>query len=497
MKTISGRLLVITVLLLAVVSGGVGILYSGASRRLYIKEQCRMLEEVYTRLLEQDIRELCEEENRIKGIAGEDELEEQSGSFFEPYENNNLRFRIRGAEFELLYASNKLLQSGGNSLSPEQVAQNISRYEENAEARYEKNAGGRVVLRGLHEQNGSRYYIMVTQSSYVIDRSTAYARRVLFLVVGIMLLLGSVFVRFLARSIGRPVEDAARVARKIADKDFSERADEATRYRELNELGRGINEMSGQLQRYIHDLETYNQILKQDNQRRAELEQHRKRFVDNVAHELKTPLAIISGQVEMLSAAQDAQKRQRYCSTALEEISRMSDMVSSMLQIFSVEEGLERLPMEPLELGAAAEAVFQDFAPLFAGKQIRASFQKETDGIVTGNPENLRRAVSNFLMNAYRYTPRGGAVRGSVSRNGRYIIFSVYNDGQKIVEKDMDKIWNSFYQGSRAGRENEEGTGLGLYIVKSIVSQHGGVCGAENRENGVEFWFGIPADAQE
>ena len=98
--------------------------------------------------------------------------------------------------------------------------------------------------------------------------------------------------------------------------------------------------------------------------------------------------------------------------------------------------------------------------------------------MILGNKENLRRAMNNFLMNAYRYAPKGSHVNVSVAESGNYIIFSVYNDGSQISEKDMERLWDSFYQGSES---SGQGTGLGLYIVKSIVAQHGGVCGAEKR----------------
>lgn len=493
MKTISGRLLVILVLLLTAVSGGVGILYSGVSRHLFIREQCKMIDEVYELLLQEDIPALCEKENRIKEMASEDEWEEQSDSLLESYENRNLRFRIRDGEFKLLYATNKLSQTGVNTLDEEQTRRRMERYRENARAEYEdRETGGRVVLRGIRVQGGDTFYIQIIQSSFVINRSTAYARRVLFLVIALFLIFGTVCVRMLSREIGRSVGNVARVAQKIADKDFSEKASEATKYRELNELGASVNEMSDQIQSYVRDLETYNRLLQQDNQRRAELEQHRKRFVNNVSHELKTPLAIMSGQLELLSMAQDAEKRQQYCGSAMEEVQRMSDMVSSMLQIFSVEEGLELFPMEHMDLAAVAEAAFRDFLPLFEKRGLRAEYTQTPDCFVNGNPENLRRAVGNFLMNAYRYAPEGSHVRVAVSLNGRYVLFSVYNDGERIDRKDVDRIWDSFYQGETIGREHDEGTGLGLYIVKSIVSQHGGVCGLENREHGVEFWFGIP-----
>lgn len=487
------------VLLLTVVSGCTGIVYSYGSRTLYISEQCRTLEDVYALLLEENIPELCEKENSMKDEAAEDEWEEVSGSFFEEYENTNLRFRIRDENFELLYATNKTAQARNSSAGSGDVSRTTQRYTENPSAVYDPEvAGGRVVLRGKHVWEGQTYYIIITESTALINRSTAYAQRVLLLVIAAFLGVGAVSVRFVSRGIGRPVEEAARVARKIASKDFSERMEEKTKFRELNELGDSINLMSGQLQNYIQDLEKFNSLLKQDNERRAEMEHYRKNFVNNVSHELKTPLAIISGQIELLPLIGDSQKREGYCASVMEEIRRMSDMINSMLQIFAVEQGLEAAPMELLDLAETARDALREFRALFWRKQIEAEFA--ADGAVSkvcGNAENLRRAMNNFLMNAYRYTPEKGSIRIQMQESGHYVIFSVYNDGQQIAEKDIDKIWDSFYQGSVDGSgSGMQGTGLGLYIVKSIVTQHGGVCGVENKENGVEFWFGIPRAAE-
>ncbi len=493
MSTISRRLFVQIVLLLTLVSGGVGILYAYGTRSLYISEQCRVLDEVYELIQQEDISELCRSENKLKDKAGEDEWEELSPGLLERYENDNLRFRIRDENFTLIYATNKTALAKGNNMNQEYNLQKMQRYSENPKAVYEHIGGvGRVVLRGKHVWEGMTYYIIITESTSLINRSTAYAQRVLILVIAAFLIFGAISVRTLSRGIGKPVEEAARIARKIANKDFSEGVEVTAKYKELNELGDSINMMSQQIQNYIQDLETFNCLLQQDNVRRAELEQHRKRFVNNVSHELKTPLAIISGQVEFLPMISDAQKREEYCASVMEEIRRMSDMINSMLQIFSVEQGLEDVPMQRISLGTIAENVLKDFQTLFAKKQIQTELTADGTFEVQGNEENIRRAMNNYLMNAYRYAPRKSCVKVSVAENGEYIIYSVYNDGQQIEEKDLGKIWDSFYQGNAiSSGSGVQGTGLGLYIVKSIVAQHGGVCGVENKENGVEFWFGI------
>ena len=243
------------VLLLTVISGGAGILYAYGARALYISEQKKTLEEVYGLLLQENIAELCERENRLKDEAAEDEWEELSGGLLEEYENSNLRFRIRDENYELLYATNKTAQVRSKESAATQNARLMKLYSEQPKAEYDdKVSGGRVVLRGKHVWDEETYYILITESAAQINRSTEYAQRVLLLVLMAFLVLGAFLVRIISRGIGLPVEQAARAARKIASKDFSERVEKTTKYRELNELSDSINLMSQQIQNYTRDL---------------------------------------------------------------------------------------------------------------------------------------------------------------------------------------------------------------------------------------------------
>ena len=493
MKTISGRLFLTLILLLSVITGGAGILYSVTTRNMYLNEQCKAVEQAYEEIRRQNIELLCKSGNQRKERAEEDELKEQSGDGLVPYENDNMRFRIRGERFELLYATSKLAQTNG-SMDPQQREQWMQKYQEDASAVYEDTGEtGRVVLRGKCIQHGRTYYIMITESTSLIDRTTQSVKQVLVLVIVLLLIFGAFVVRWLSQSIGRPVANAVRVAGKIANKDFSERLEEKTSYQELDELGGSINEMSSQIQSYIQDLEAYNRMLEQDNERRIELEKHRKQFVNNVSHELKTPLAIISSQAELIPMIRDEGKRQEYCDSVMDETRKMSQMIQSMLQIFAVEQGLEDVPMVPVDLAKAAEETTAEFHGAFEKKRFQVLQEIQKDCVVIGNAENIRRAMSNFLMNAWRYAPEYGKINISVKKEKGNAVFTVYNQGQPIEEKDRNRIWDSFYQGSSSeAGSHQEGTGLGLYIVKSIVSQHGGLCSVENKEGGVEFGFHIP-----
>ena len=129
MKTISGRLFLTLILLLSVITGGAGILYSVTTRNMYLNEQCKAVEQAYEEIRRQNIELLCKSGNQRKERAEEDELKEQSGDGLVPYENDNMRFRIRGERFELLYATSKLAQTNG-SMDPQQREQWMQKYQE-------------------------------------------------------------------------------------------------------------------------------------------------------------------------------------------------------------------------------------------------------------------------------------------------------------------------------------------------------------------------------
>ncbi|HIR27388.1 MAG TPA: HAMP domain-containing histidine kinase [Candidatus Choladousia intestinigallinarum] len=494
MKTIRVKLFFSVILLLTVAVCGIGLLYTVCNRELYIAGQCDYVDEAYQELVKQDLEELCRIGNQQKEVAAEEENPPAADRFLEGYENENLRFRIRDSSFSLLYDTYKSAAAREENYTQEEKNFRIKRYQENDTASYEKvNGNGRIMLRSRVEQNGKTYYVMILESTLLIDESISYANRVLVLVLLLFISIGGLAVNFLAKRISRPVTEVSRIARMIAGQDFSERASVKTGYRELDELGTSVNLMSSQLQKSIEDMKNYNEMLQKEIARRTELENHRKQFVNNVSHELKTPLAIISSQMEMIPLIRDEKKRQEYCGSVVEEVNRMNQMLHSMLTIFSAEQGIEDMAMEEVNVSRIAAKELEDFGPLFARRKLILSAEIQKERKAWGNGELLRRAVDNYLMNASRHTVSGGSVQVSLSQEGEKLRFSVYNDGEKISLKDQSKIWDSFYQGSVLdGKSQGEGTGLGLYIVKSVVAQHDGRCGVENREKGVEFWFEIP-----
>ena len=167
----------------------------------------------------------------------------------------------------------------------------------------------------------------------------------------------------------------------------------------------------------------------------------------------------------------------------------MSDMIQSLLKISETGHELERLECREVDLSEVTEYLILKYDALFRQKNIKRICRMEQGCQVLADRNSIEKAMSNYMLNAFRHAAAGEKILISVERQEKQVYFRVYNDGAGIGQEDMDHIWESYYQG-----ENQENhTGLGLYIVKTIVLLHGGKYGVINREKGVEFWFSLPA----
>jgi signal transduction histidine kinase len=226
------------------------------------------------------------------------------------------------------------------------------------------------------------------------------------------------------------------------------------------------------------------------------LAQVQKEFVANVSHELKTPLAVISGQVEMLQSMGDQIDREYYFSSIREEIDKMSDMVGNLLNITSMERHLQEMEKSEVSLSDLVEYMVLKYEAMFSQNGIRLQTELERDCIVWGNQMYLEQALNNYIMNAFQHTAQGKMIGIRLVREQKSAAVYVYNEGPQIQTEEMERIWNDFYTAPEGRRYQNnrkmENAGLGLYLVKKIIEQHEGECGVKNVERGVEFWFCIP-----
>jgi signal transduction histidine kinase len=291
------------------------------------------------------------------------------------------------------------------------------------------------------------------------------------LVIGVVSGIFSVIVgSFLAKRIARPVTKTAYIATQISRGNYDIRFESETSTRELNELVSAINHLSGAL---------------------SEQENLRRRLTTDVAHELRTPLTAVGSHLEamILGLWEITPERLRSCH---EEIVRLGNLVSDLERLAKVEGDNLKLNKSRVDLLEIVRA---------AGENLKAEATKKNQALlilgessfVDADRDRLIQVVVNLLSNAIKYTPPGGQIRLEVADSDDSGIIRVRDTGIGIAESELPLIFERFYRTDKSRNRKTGGAGIGLAIVKSIVTAHGGEIAVDSDpEQGSCFAVSIP-----
>jgi len=218
-------------------------------------------------------------------------------------------------------------------------------------------------------------------------------------------------------------------------------------------------------------------------------EQNRRQMTSNIAHELKTPLAVIHSYAEGLKEQIAPEKREKYLDVILSESERTDAMVLELLDLSRLEAGKVKLSRDDFSLISLTKSVFEKLEMAVQTKQLQIEFSFPDDFTITADETRIAQVVENFATNAVKYTPAGGHVLVKIQTGRSGTTFSIENDSTPFSQEALTKVWDSFYRTDEA--RSGGGTGLGLAIAKNIVELHGGKCSVRNTKTGVEFSFTI------
>lgn len=359
--------------------------------------------------------------------------------------------------------------------------------ENNLPVYYEhENNRAKITLRRIcHTQNTS-YYIYIQESLQNIESIFFYTNQFLVLILIIYIFVCMISLFFAMRQITKSVYKLTDVVKRFADKDYSVRFEDPIPSDEIGSLANNFNNMADIIQSNFYSIDNYNFLLKEDLNHLKEYENLRRKFVRNTTHELKTPLAIISSNVEMMSYTKDENKRKYYYDSVMEEIQKMSSLITSFLKYSSNESQTLQASFENINLSEAVEHLCDKITSTLQSKKITFIRNVEASLFSTVSPIHVEHIFNNFIMNAISHTSPNGCIIVSLQEIDSRYRFSVYNDGKPIPENQLPIIWNEFYT---VGSKSSANAGLGLFIVKEISALNHTECGIENQEHGVEFWF--------
>ena len=220
-------------------------------------------------------------------------------------------------------------------------------------------------------------------------------------------------------------------------------------------------------------------------------------FSSDLAHELRTPLSNLLMQTQVaLASPRDAQAYRDILASNAEEFQRLGRMVSDMLFLAKTERGIELPRLEPYSAAEEVQALLEFYEAVAADQHITLTQQGE--GTIVGDRLMFRRAVSNLLSNAMRYTPANGEVHIDIESTRVETRVSVTNTGTDIDPTLLPRLFDRFYRAdsSRAHPESE-GAGLGLSITRAIVQAHGGSVQASSSAGKTRFTLVFPTRSGE
>jgi PAS domain S-box-containing protein len=235
-----------------------------------------------------------------------------------------------------------------------------------------------------------------------------------------------------------------------------------------------------------------------DITRFKELDELKSEFLATVSHDLRTPLMFMRGYASMLpTVGQLSEKQEDYVEKILQGVAQINDMVSDLLDLGRIEAGVG-IKNEPCHLiGVLVEAVDMMRSQAAAKEIELTSESSEKNVTVDGDAALLRRAVTNLIENAIKYTPDGGAVSVELSARtngeGNQAMISIADTGYGIAPEDQVRLFEKFYRIKRSDTSDVKGTGLGLAIVKSVIERHGGKVWVESElDKGSTFYVSLP-----
>ena len=278
--------------------------------------------------------------------------------------------------------------------------------------------------------------------------------------------VGLVVSYFLSGNITRPLRQLSQAAEKIRQGDLKQEVPVDTQD-EVGQLAEVFNQMSAEL---------------------AANESNRQEFLANIAHELKTPLAVLQGHLEsMLDGVEEPEPEKLF--SMQEEVMRLTRLVGDLRDLSLAQVHRLELHLQPVDLDEKVERAADMLEPLLEEKRLHfVKNMAPSLPVRQLDPDRVNQILYNLITNAIRYTHPGTSILLKTEPAGDRVRLTIADEGPGIAPEDLPHVFEQFYRGDKSRNRASGGSGIGLSLAKSFVEAQGGTITARNRkEGGAEF----------
>lgn len=394
---------------------------------------------------------------------------EKSG--WEDISQDILAFSIRNNAFV------RIEDEAGN----EMLAVNISNDEK------KNNAAKTLSSSGSFTYKGKNYRLLATASLIAVAQSYDILVKLIPFIAGMILMISVIAAYVCSRYFSKPLIDICGVAKRMTRLDMTWKCDES-RSDEIGQLAGSLNEMSAQLSGALESLQSANEQLQSDIEKQRRQERQRIDFFTAVSHELKTPITIIKGELEgMIYKVGEYKDRDAYLKHALKTVTDMEILVKDILSAARMGGSDFQLLREKVDMTRLIERCCRKVKGVAEDKKIKMLSHLQQNVFYHGDERLLQQAVSNIINNAVIYSPEQAEVEVELSD----AMLTVHNTGVHIKDEDLEQLFIPFFRVDKSRNRNTGGSGLGLYIVKTIFDHHRISYKLGNTDNGVKFTVGF------
>lgn len=421
-------------------------------------------------------------------------------------QNNNIEFEILDSSGMLVYtsqgdsaeSSNHFPFSGasGSQYSNTVASDNYSYAvkQENYEIRQKIATSAEYFVLTKTLESGETVYIYssVADIENIVDVADSVF---LFICILIVMIVSFIFY-ILVSKFTKPLVEMNDITKDMAALNFERRCGNYGKD-EIGELGESINILSDTLDETLIDLKDKNKQLEKDIERRHALDNARTSFINNVSHELKTPIAIISGYAEGLceGISNDPEVIRDYCTIIQDETRKMNSLVVELLELSKLESKSQPFTPAKFDINEKIESILNHLALEFDKNGITVKNNIQGPLECYAQDDKIEIVLKNYITNAVSHCDGDKIIEISAVDIGDKYEISVFNTGEHIADNDLPEIWDSFYRADKSHARSENRFGLGLSIVKSIMTNHNCSYSAKNITGGVVFIFEVPKDS--